>query len=250
MGTSRFLDCSPGLVGRADRNHYTLITMNKDVGQYDMRDGMKTVFFDIETGPLPEQELDDFEPVFDPPRNIKDPEKIRAALAKKSSEWRERAALSPLTGEVLAIGMRVGGENTLLLGDEKDVLTSFWNAWEKIKPAWWVGHNVLSFDLPFIVRRCWRHDIAIPYLARTGKGRFDDCFVDTMQLWGCGVFGPEGRVSLDNFAKHLGIGAKNGSGANFARLLKEDDAAALEYLEKDLELTEQVFDRIERRVAA
>ena len=44
---------------------------------------MKTVVFDVESGPLPEAELHLLEPAFEPARNLKDPDKIRADLDAK-----------------------------------------------------------------------------------------------------------------------------------------------------------------------
>ena len=74
---------------------------------------MHTIFFDIETGPLPEGELAALLPPFDPAEvktgNIKDPakiaEKIREAEEAHRRDFFDRAALDPLTGRVLAIGM-------------------------------------------------------------------------------------------------------------------------------------------------
>ena len=47
----------------------------------------------------------------------------------------------------------------------------------------------------------------------------------------------QARGSLDAIAKHLGIGAKTGSGADFAKLWQSDRAKAVEYLRNDIELT-------------
>ena len=74
---------------------------------------MNTILFDIETAPLPESELAALVPPFDPAEvrtgNLKDPDKIAAKLAEAEANHRrdfiERAALDPLTGRVLAIGL-------------------------------------------------------------------------------------------------------------------------------------------------
>ncbi len=66
---------------------------------------MKTIVFDIETGPLPESELVALVPPFDPAEvktgNIKDPEKIAAKIAEAEANHRcdffDKAALDPLT---------------------------------------------------------------------------------------------------------------------------------------------------------
>ena len=48
------------------------------------------------------------------------------------------------------------------------------------------------------------------------------------------------RGSLDAIAKHLGVGAKNGNGADFAKLWQKDRAKAVEYLRNDVQLTAKV----------
>ena len=64
---------------------------------------MKTIFFDVETGALPESEIAAIMPPFDPAEvktgNLKDPDKIAAKLAEAEANHRrdffERAALDP-----------------------------------------------------------------------------------------------------------------------------------------------------------
>ncbi len=56
-----------------------------------------------------------------------------------------------------------------------------------------------------------------------------------MQMWQAGDY--RELISLDRFAKALGHEGKNGSGKYFSQTLKEDEAAAIEYLKNDLSLT-------------
>ena len=202
------------------------------------------VFFDIETGPLPDEILDEIEPVHSAPKTLKDPEKIRQALSEKARTWRSKAALSPLTGQVLAVGIRKQGETTFLIGPEHQILKDLWSIFLATQPAEWVGHNSNSFDIPFLVRRSWFHSVWIPPKVMGFRGPNYERFTDTMTSWGCGSYGPEGRISLDNFAKFLGVGAKTGSGEHFAELFKVNETEALQYLENDLILTEKIFEKI------
>lgn len=196
--------------------------------------------FDIETGPINLADRIQFEPRFDPPGNIKDPAKIEVAIEKKRAAWLGKAALSPLTGQVLAVGIKHVGhdDEEILLGDEAEILKGFWGIVESHWPMWWIGHNIHDFDLPFLVRRSWKHNVAVPTPFWKDR-RWDTGFVDTMKLWGCGVYGD--RVSLDNLGKHLGVGQKNGSGKFFSELFESDPEAALAYLRNDLALTEAVW---------
>ena len=54
----------------------------------------------------------------------------------------------------------------------------------------------------------------------------------------------QARGSLDSIAKHLGVGTKNGSGAEFAALWQSDRAKATEYLRNDLQLTARIADAL------
>lgn len=76
---------------------------------------MQTIVFDVETGPLAEGELSALLPPFDPAEvktgNLKDPDKIAAKIAEAEANHRrdfvDKAALDPLTGRVVAIGVLV-----------------------------------------------------------------------------------------------------------------------------------------------
>ena len=113
-----------------------------------------------------------------------------------------------------------------------------------------VGHNIKNFDLPFLLRRAWSLEVPVPgYLTPSGRRYWPDIFVDTMDLWSCGVFGPDGRVSLDRLSKHFGLEGKNGSGENFHVLLEEDPEAAKEYALQDTRLTRGVHRKMLRLAA-
>ena len=62
----------------------------------------ETIFWDIETGPLPEAILEERVRAR---KGLKDPAKIQADLQQKM----ERAALSAYTGQVLLVGMKQSG---------------------------------------------------------------------------------------------------------------------------------------------
>ena len=74
---------------------------------------MKRIYFDIETGPLPESELLAMLPPFDASEvrvgNLKDEAKIAAKIAEAEVNHRrdfiDRAALDATTGRVIAIGL-------------------------------------------------------------------------------------------------------------------------------------------------
>lgn len=211
---------------------------------------MQTIIFDIETGPLPESELAALLPPFDPTEvktgNIKDPEKIAAKLAEAEANHRrdffENAALDPLTGRVLAIGClwpETGDFTVLDYDDEARLLKSFWDVTrgEMGRIHQMVGFNSNSFDLPFLIRRSWKHGVPVPFGIRRGR-YWGEEMIDLRDAWQLGD--RQARGSLDAIAKHLGVGAKNGSGGEFAWLWQSDRTKAVEYLRNDVELTARV----------
>jgi hypothetical protein len=202
-----------------------------------------TVFFDIETAPLPEEEVVKFMPEFSAPSNYKDQAKIDEYIKGRKAEWLDRAALSPLTGKVCAIGVEQNGEVTLHLDDDEQMLlTKFWRQWASDRGLYtnYVGFNITQFDIPFLIRRSWKLGIPIPFELH-GNRFWELGFVDVMNLWQCGD--RKETISLDSLCKFLGVGAKNGSGEFFHKLLKEDPEKAKEYLTNDLRLIRRCYER-------
>ena len=230
---------------------------------------MNTIVFDIETGPLPEAELEALLPPFDPAEvkvgNLKDPEKIAAKIAEAEANHRQsfvdRAALDPLTGRVLAIGvLDVSGApaEVKIIGwqDEAELLRDFWELCmgDMGRVNELIGFNSHLFDLPFLVRRSWKHRVQVPRGIRRGR-YWSDQSVDLRESWQLGD--RMARGSLDAIARHLGVGAKLSApvakcvphgpmitGKDFAGLWVSDRSTAEAYLRNDLELTVKVAERL------
>jgi len=204
-----------------------------------------TIIFDIETAPLPLEKIEHLMPEFEAPSNYKDLEKIRAAKEEKRLAWIERAALSPVTGQVVAIGAIVDGVYRAYLCEadpeaEADALRWFWTM-VGVHTAL-IGFNSHRFDLPFLVRRSWSLGVDVPVGIISLGGRFFRNSFDLMESWQLGDRGE--LISLDRLAKFLGVGEKSGNGADFARLLRDDPEAAGEYLRNDVELTARCAARL------
>jgi hypothetical protein len=225
---------------------------------------MNTIIFDIETGPLPENELLAMLPAFDPADvktgNLKDPAKIAEKIAEAEANHRRdfigRAALDPLTGRVVAIGvLDLEPNEYFIIGhdDEAKTLREFWELTQgemgRLNPM--IGFNIFGFDLPFLFRRSWKHRVPVPFGLRRGR-YWGDQLIDLRDCWQLGD--RQAKGSLDSIAKHLGVGAKcvphgplsgkNITGADFAGLWKTDRKSAEAYLRNDLELTGKVADAL------
>lgn len=201
------------------------------------------ICMDIETGPLPEAQLKELMPEFEAPANLKDPDKIKAAIESKRKAWIEDAALSPLTGEVLAIGLWIDGTHVIISepASEAMMLHEFWDAIQDSHQLHHIiGFNCCLFDLPFLIRRSWKFNVTVPLGVRRGR-YWGDQITDLRDVWQCGDRQAPG--SLDTIAKHLGIGGKTGIGKDFASLWKSDRTKAIEYLKNDLDLTAEIAKR-------
>ncbi len=212
------------------------------------------VVFDVETGPLPDSEIERIAPPFDPDSvkvgNLgleKSMQKINAAKGSHFAGIKRSAALKAEYGEVLAIGWKeiLSGKQpvtTIVMEKpEKKLLQEFWDVCDKSyhDQVKFVGFNIFAFDLPFLVRRSIINSVTVPMGLLPKNNRYwPDHFIDLMQRWQCGQY--KDMISLDRFAKALGHSGKNASGANFAKTLNEDAVAAAEYLIHDLDLTQQV----------
>ena len=178
----------------------------------------------------PHPELLAMLPPFDPAEvktgNLKDPAKIAEKLAEAEANHRrdfiERAALDPLTGRVVAIGVQIetpafdretgevnralaGSEFAIIVGDdEAAILREFWALVraEAGRLNTLIGFNSNQFDLPFLFRRSWKHGVQIPFGLRRGR-YWGDQVVDIRDNWQLGDRMAKG--SLAAIAKHLGL---------------------------------------------
>ena len=199
-------------------------------------------FFDIETCSLDSDELEQFMPPFEAPSNYKKPEAIENSKHEQEIKWRKKCALSPLTGKILAIGLRREGKDTILEGRESDIINDFWSYYRRYDPQPFIGFNIRNFDLPYIIRRGFHCGVDYPRNILQNGRYWRENIVDLMDTWSCGIYGE--RVSLDNFCKFLNIKGKiMGSGEHFGELYATDKEAAIEYLKNDLKITQKVWEK-------
>lgn len=248
------------------------------------------LFFDIETGPL---SLDVIKKItrpfksklkhpgeFDPQSvkygNTKD-EGLRAKkleecmkkhadevanfeskLAKEEQDYWdgivESAALSSLTGRVLAIGY--GNETHFYIdyidsekrkGDEAGILATFWSKFvERQKSRQkMIGFNIKTFDVPFIAQRSFILGVDVPETYMEGDWP-SKTFVDLNTRWMAGSRGFNGN--LDEISRACGVGQKpeGVSGALFYELYgnPETRSIALDYAINDVVLNRAIAMRI------
>ncbi len=108
-----------------------------------------------------------------------------------------------------------------------------------------VGHNILSFDLPFIFQRCLVHCISAKPLVDLREYNVRGVF-DTMRAWWLGD--RRARVSLDDIAWALGIESSKTAEVEGSKVFDLYHAGRLadirEYNLNDVRLTRKVYERM------
>src|SRR6056297_2404906 len=122
-----------------------------------------TIFLDIETIPAQSAEaFEKYKAAVKAPGNIKKPESIEAWLAEnRETAAREaiaKTSFDPAAGHICTIGWAVDDDEAVAahatdVTQEREVIEAFFGALVNFHHYTFVGHNVASFDLRFIVCR-------------------------------------------------------------------------------------------------
>jgi len=202
---------------------------------------MPRLYIDIET--LPGRERPDPSEIA-PPKNYKDPAKIKAYQQEKVEEMYRAQALDSMRGQILCVGFAVDNEPAGIIAgaDEFEILSALERLVENQPnetPLVWIGHNIKNFDLQWL----WRKAIQQGFksLAESiPRYRFDKRVVDTAELWA----GPDIRAycKLDDIARFLGFEGKQDMDGSqvYDNYLAGNHEAVLDYCKADVELTRKI----------
>src|SRR5262245_9122304 len=130
--------------------------------------------------------------------------------------------------------------------DEARILREFWARMERFHVATdrVVGHNVMGFDWPFILKRSRVHQIKPTRWLSLAKYRSTPIF-DTMQEWSGWNYEP--RISLDALARTLGLEGKTPGvdGSMIYPMWRQGrDQEIRDYATQDATLTREVYGRM------
>jgi 3'-5' exonuclease len=107
-----------------------------------------------------------------------------------------------------------------------------------------VGHNVQSFDLPFIFQRCLIHNINVEPFVSLSRYNAREVF-DTMREW---WLGDRRTISLDDLAWALGIESSKTAEQEGSKVFELYQAGKLleirEYNLNDVRLTRKIYERM------
>jgi predicted PolB exonuclease-like 3'-5' exonuclease len=212
---------------------------------------MNRTYFDIETAPYLPELLQPLMPQFEAPSNYKDAAKIAAAIEEKKQQWIEKAGLNPLISHVATIayhGSSIAANSGIVLDecsdrDDKEIIQKFLalckEGWQGKRQI--IGWNIFEFDLPYIMRRAWKHKLDTSCIQLYNNRFWPEYFIDLRVLWGLGQYQCGGN--LGEVAQFFGFEGKNGDGAEFARLYygtEEEKQKAISYAINDVVITSSV----------
>jgi hypothetical protein len=219
---------------------------------------MTILFIDIETVPGCDWKAADLAADITAPAQYKKPESIAAWLAENRADMAREAehklGMHPLYCQVVAIGLAVGdGPVTVLthrdpaqlLQDLSAYLVSYLD-----HPPTWVGHNLLSFDLPILLAQCVRHNVALPPYMPNPQAlkpwQLGQTVVDTMLALKPFGLQPKG-FSLSDMCRLFGIPdpMPDVDGSMVWDMWKAGDTDRLaEYCASDVVMLRKLFNRI------
>lgn len=225
---------------------------------------MAELIVDIETIPVQDTELIKWvQDKVRPPKTLKKADSIAAwysgpdHIAAADEAWK-MTALDGAYGEICAIGwMWNDGEESQSVVrtissemTEKELLEHFFSSvraqsMEKGRRGYvdWIGHNIVGFDLPFILHRAilTRASLGQLYLPRNLRPVGNKGVFDTMTEWS----GWGKRISLASMCKMFGIDGKNMDASEVYDCYADDQAGLISgYVKNDVEITAAVYNRM------
>jgi 3'-5' exonuclease len=186
------------------------------------------VVLDIETVQAPREEwarIAGLDPIFENVAEGGDDLFVHAEANGRrqvEDEQYEKSSFDGTFSRIICIGMILLTDSMEAQGavswygkNEKGLLQQFWTKVGQIRPALYITHNGLGFDLPFIKKRSVIHQVKPPLEISLAKFRTDPVY-DTMAVWS--NWDQRGWAKLDVLARALNVETKSGSGKQVAEM--------------------------------
>lgn len=197
------------------------------------------LFFDIETAPA-DGNFSEESPLYeawyyDHNKNVETEKDLIDLYNKQASLYGEY-------GRIVAITIGAVRDNKVILKsfsdeDEAKLITNFNESVSKFatNKTWLCGHNILDFDMPFIMKRCLVHRIPLHLLFDTAHLKpWETSVLDTAVLWKGTGWKKQSFISI---LSALGLPSPKDdiSGADVGRLFYEGQIDRIvKYCEKDV----------------
>lgn len=189
------------------------------------------------------------------------PNRSSVQCAEQPIEDHLKTALNGDYGQILCIGFIDEKPNGLFesgvlgwdeerekfTGDEKGILTQFWERMQDFNPGRdrIVGHNIFDFDLRFIFKRSVVHYVRPKFDLSFARYRNQPIY-DTMMEWERWGFGP--KAGLDRLANVLNLPSSKEQGIDGARVYELFQAGEHrlihDYCLRDVALTRRIYKRL------
>ena len=173
------------------------------------------------------------------PKNLKDPDKIAAAIEAKKS----KAGLTWWTGQVRSFCIQQPGYDACYYQHENEnqvlcKLRDYLYEYNKLDDLCLIGKSIVDFDIPFLIGRYLKYDQGIPKpFMISGQIRDVDHMFSRSRA--CGQVS-----SLKNYAWGLGISGKMGSGDQVQAMVDELRFEELEaYNKQDVRIVLEMLRR-------
>ncbi len=187
---------------------------------------MNYLFLDIETVPL----------------QINDDYIMRYLMDKKLTD--ASRSMDPNYSKIIVICLKYNNEIKLLTGEEKEILTLFWN-FIKENNFIIVTHNGYGFDVPFIIVRSIVNNIATSSEINLNHwNMLKSNHFDTMLLFSQNIFT---NTNLRIVARLNNIDFEDDgiTGRDIERLYNEGKLDIIkEHCKKDIEILEKLFNKV------
>ena len=129
--------------------------------------------------------------------------------------------------------------------NERELLRQFWARLAQDRPALFITHNGLGFDLPFIKKRSIINQVKPSLDINLAKFRTEPVY-DTMAIWS--NWDTRGWVKLDVLARALQVDTKSGSGEQVAEMWEKRQGRELaQYCLQDTYVTYACYSRMNFR---
>jgi len=217
--------------------------------------GQAVLFLDVETLPADPED----------PMWKKRFEAVSQRSGESTEEFKERlnlihhnSAMLPAFGRVWMIGYALGSNDPVILSgdgsleDEERILRDFWAFLNTVPSPWYVGFNIVGFDIPFLQVRALHYGLS--QLARklnqwTTKP-WSRRFIDLMQVWprtgadkSAWESGLQGVGKLETVCHVLGVELQTGVMGQgvYNAYLNRDTKAVESHLYHDVRQVRNVF---------
>ena len=220
--------------------------------------GEPLVFFDVESLPV-----DRDDPLWLKLRSRVEvlPEESEEDHEARMEKIYQFTTMNPALGRVWMVGYAIGKAGpVLLVGDgtlegERQVLETFQEDMSRLDNPWWIGHNIIGFDIPFMQVRALKHGFTglARQLGRATAKPWNHRYLDTMKLWprtsndrSGWKDGLRGLAKLEVICQVLGIELQTGvMGKDVAAAFAEGDTeGAKEHLRLDIVQLRELFKRL------